>query len=82
MLDIFKKDRTAYVQYIYAIIETRQGMVNAPHKKQRLINKPGMNALFRELKWRDLYEDKKIPDIRSYCCLPAGGNTPHTGSFR
>jgi hypothetical protein len=30
LLDIFKKDRTAYVQYIYAIIETRQGMVKVP----------------------------------------------------
>jgi hypothetical protein len=33
LLDIFKKDRTAYVQYIYAIIETRQRMANVPHKK-------------------------------------------------
>jgi hypothetical protein len=33
MLDIFKKDRTAYVHYIYAIISTRQGIVNVPHKK-------------------------------------------------
>ncbi|HZK30831.1 MAG TPA: hypothetical protein VFC43_06320 [Methanoregula sp.] len=31
MLDIFKKDRTAYVHYNYAIIAARQGIVNVPH---------------------------------------------------
>jgi hypothetical protein len=46
MLDIFKKDRTAYVHYIYATISARQGIVNVPHTKAALINEPGMNALF------------------------------------
>jgi hypothetical protein len=54
LLDIFKKDRTAYVHYIYAIISARQGMVNVPHTKAAVDQRAGLNALFENLMERPL----------------------------
>ena len=71
MLDIFKKDLTVYLYYIYATISARQGMVNVPHTKAAVDQRAGMNALFENYNGETLMKIKKylISVIIAVCLL-------------
>jgi hypothetical protein len=81
MLDIFKKDRTAYVQYILADFPPRNVLVNVFAKPAASDMTDRAKIPVTGIKRRDHYEDKKICDISDNCSLPDGVNTSHPGGF-